>query len=238
MTLLLSIFVLAGITYLMMFLLVSPIKSEIERLESNVSMQKKFIDVLKQNQTESDIPVVSSTEIQKKIPVIPLVEQLLLEIEQAENVSGSEITSMSFSESDFTLAPTNEPIETTEEEETEAAELPITIDPAAITEGLRQVTVTISVQSPGYDELERFLSQIEHQTRITKVDSLSFTGKQEAVSINQEDLDAPLDYTVTVSTFYMPVYPELAEDAPKVNFPTPSEKKNPLFMNTSEQDDE
>ncbi|WP_078545328.1 hypothetical protein [Litchfieldia alkalitelluris] len=243
-----SALVLVGGSYLAIMLLVDPVKAEIGSLESSISTQQKLIDVLKQKQNNNETPVVSSTEIQKKVPVIPLVEQLILDIQQAENVSKSEITSMSFAESDFSLPaeiPASQPVtteptdsssqETTEQ--TESEEEPVVFDPSVV-EGLKQVTVTISIESPGYYELEKFLSLIEDQTRIAKIDSLNFTGKSEVVSVAQEDLDEPLSYTVTLSTFYMSAFPELAIEAPKVNYPTPSDKKNPLFVNTSEEDED
>ncbi|MFC4320953.1 hypothetical protein [Litchfieldia salsa] len=252
-TLIFSMVIIVGATYLTSILLIDPIELEIDRLESNVVMQEKLIDTLKQKQSNADTPVVSSTEIQKKIPVIPLVEQLILDIEQAEAVSNSEIVNLAFSEADFSLpAPvepnqttaTTEQAEATTEEQpqnnettTEVVEEQVEVFDPTIVEGLKQVTVTIAIKSPGYYELEKFLSLIEHQTRIAKVDSLNFTGKSEVVSVAQEDIDEPLTYTVTLSTFYMPAYPELAVEAPKVNYPDPSEKKNPLFVNTSEEDE-
>jgi len=238
---------LIGITALVLFLLVKPIETRIDTLESNIAMQEKFIEVLNQKKSAETTPVVSSTEIQKKVPVIPLVEQLILQIQEAELVSNSSISNMTFSESDFSPVveenqqDTNEENETNEaedtnDEENDADEQENT-DNQPLIEGLKQVTVSLTVQSPGYFELERFLSMIENQTRITKVDSLNFTGKQEITTVTQ-DLEEPLIYAVTISSFYMPAFPELAPDAPKIEVPNPANKKNPLFVNTADKDDE
>jgi len=238
---------LIGLTALIHFLFVKPAETEIDNLKSNISMQEKFIEVLNGKKSEEVPSAVSSTEIQKKLPVIPLVEQLILQIQEAELVSKSKISNMSFSESDFappveenlqqeTPDTENTESETTETEETDVDKQQI-IDPALL-EGLKQVTVSLTVESPGYYELEEFLSKIEHQTRITKVDSLNFTGKQEITSITQADVDEPLTYAVTISTFYMPAYPELAVDAPTIEVPDPGNKKNPLFVNTAEEEEE
>jgi len=109
-----------------------------------------------------------------------------------------------------------------------------TVDPELI-DGLNQITVTLHVQSPNYEELEKFLSAIEHQKRITRVNSLSFTGPPELVSVEQ--VAEQLVYDVTISTFYMPKYTELAEEAPKLTVPSPSNKKNPLAPGLEKKDE-
>ena len=232
---------LIGLSFLLIYLFVKPVEIQNESIQSSIAMQQKFLDILNEKQVENTAPVVSSTELQKKIPVIPLVEQVILDLEKAENVSNSKISNMSFSESDF-YNPVEEEDTSTDEQVDAAPESSPTTDSEetfdpTLLEGLKQVIVTITVESPGYRELENFLSLIEHQTRITKVDSLNFTGKQEVTSIEQ-NIDEPLVYAITLSTFYMSAYPELAENAPEINVPEPDNKKNPLFTNSADEEDE
>ena len=213
-------------------------------------MQQKFLDVLESKQSEESPPVVSSTEIQKKIPVVPLVEQLVLQIMQAESVSNSKISNMSFSESDFAV-PTDQVATTEQQEPTETSEgdeaSPTdSEDPAnaevekpfdqTLLEGLKQVTVTITVESPGYKELEKFLSLIGHSLPGSRKAGVAFSRKTEVTSVEQ-DIDEPLVYAITLSTFYMSAYPELAVDAPEMNVPEPGNKKNPLFVNTKDEEE-
>lgn len=234
--LLLSIAVILGIAYLAYFLFVSPVNQKISQLENSLKTEQRLLELVSQKQA-TDEPIVSSTEVQKKLPVIPLVEQIILDIERAETLSESKVTSMSYSESEFVYTDSENQVEETATENTtdtnqevstnenSSTEEENAIDPELV-DGLSLITVTLSVESPNYKELEKFLSAVEHQTRITKVDALSFTGTSELTSIEQ--VPGPLVYNVTISAFYAPKYQELAEEAPKLTVPPPGNKKNPL----------
>ncbi|MEH7236190.1 hypothetical protein [Bacillus sp. JJ1562] len=238
--LVLAMVFLFGVFYLTYFLLVKPVKLKIAQLENSVKTEQRLLEVISDQRTNEG-PVISSTEIQKRIPVIPLVEQIVLDVGRAETLSESRVINMSYSESEFTIIDEIQPDELQEatnpdnatennqgnndngtDQQTEEEEV---VDPELIN-GLNQITVTLQVQSPSYVELEKFLSALEHQTRITRVNSLSFTGTPELVSVDQ--VAEQLVYDVTISTFYMPKYTELADEAPKLTVPPPSNKKNPL----------
>ncbi|RFB17684.1 hypothetical protein DZB84_07475 [Bacillus sp. HNG] len=238
--LVLAIVFLVGVFYLTYLLLVKPVKLKVSQLENSLKTEQRLLEVIS-DKRPNGIPVISSTEIQKRIPVVPLVEQIVMDVQRAETLSESRVLNMSYSQSEFTLIDETQPegqqeatntdnsTETNQEtidngtdKQIEEAEI---IDPVLI-DGLNQITVTIHVQSPNYEELENFLSALEHQTRITRVNSLSFTGTPELVSVSQ--VAEQLVYDVTISTFYMPKYTELAEEAPKLTVPPPSNKKNPL----------
>ncbi|MFS0861727.1 pilus assembly protein PilO [Fredinandcohnia sp. 179-A 10B2 NHS] len=263
--LVLTLTILVGGFYLWYYVIVKPVEARVEQQERTLVMEQKLLDTVLSKKQTSSAPVVSSTEIQKKIPVIPLVEQLLLELERAETVSKSKIISMSYSENALTLdsqtdaAQQQDPNATTEtstSESTEGTENAATEtnqqtetteattgEPIVISElepelvnGLKQITVSLTVESPSYYELEKFLSVVEHQTRITKVDSLTITGRPELTMIEQEP--TPLVYAVTISTFYMPAFAELAEDAPKIKAPEPSKKRNPLTIGLDKEKEE
>lgn len=240
--LIMAIVFLVGVSYLTYFLLVKPVKLKIAQLENSVKTEERLLELISDKRT-NDTPIISSTEIQKRIPVVPLVEQIVLDLERAETLSESRVISMSYSESEFTLMDETQPVEDQEETNPENIEendqgltengtdeakqtvVAEDVDPELI-DGLNQITVTLQVQSPTYPDLEKFLSVIEHQTRITRVDSLSFSGTPELTSVDQ--IAQPLVYEVTISTFYIPKYTELAEEAPKLTVPPPSNKDNPL----------
>jgi type IV pilus assembly protein PilO len=240
--LVMAIVFLVGVFYLTYFLLVKPVKLKIDQLENSVKTEERLLELISDKRT-NDTPIISSTEIQKRIPVVPLVEQIVLDLERAETLSESRVISMSYSESEFTLLDETQPVEGQEaanpenieendqvstdngsDESQQTVEVE-DVDPQLI-DGLNQITVTLQVQSPTYPDLEKFLSVIEHQTRITRVESLSFSGTPELTSVDQ--IAQPLVYDVTISTFYMPKYTELAEEAPKLTVPPPSNKDNPL----------
>ncbi|MDR4889111.1 hypothetical protein RGU12_16490 [Fredinandcohnia sp. QZ13] len=247
--LVLAIVFIVGVFYLTYLLLVKPVKLNISQLENSLETEQRLLDVIS-NKRPNEVPVISSTEIQKRIPVIPLVEQIVMDVQRAETLSESRVLRMSYSESEFTLIDETQPegqqeaanpdnsTETKQEtndngtdKQTEERE---TIDPELI-DGLNQITVTLHVQSPNFEELEKFLSALEHQTRITSVNSLRFTGTPELVSVDQ--VVEQLVYDVTISTFYMPKYTELAKEAPKLTVPPPSNKKNPLAPGLEKKDE-
>lgn len=250
--LVMAIVFLVGVSYLTYFLLVKPVKLKISQLENSVKTEERLLELISDKRT-NDTPIVSSTEIQKRIPVVPLVEQIVLDLERAETLSESRVISMSYSESEFTLMDETQPVEdqeATNPENIEENEQGLTengidevkqtvevedVDPQLI-DGLNQITVTLQVQSPTYPDLEKFLSVIEHQTRITRVDSLSFSGTPELTSVDQ--IVQPLVYDVTISTFYIPKYTELAEEAPKLTVPPPSNKDNPLATGLEKNSEE
>jgi len=250
--LVMSIVFLAGVFYLTYFLLVKPVKLKISQLEKSVKTEERLLELISNKRT-NETPNISSTEIQKRIPVVPLVEQIVLDLERAETLSESRVISMSYSESEFTLFDETQPVEEREatnlenekndqastedgsNDANETVEEVKDIDPELI-DGLNQITVTLQIQSPTYPDLEKFLSVIEHQTRITRVDSISFSGTPELTSVDQ--MAQPLVYDVTISTFYMPKYPELAEEAPKLTVPPPSNKDNPLATGLEKKSEE
>ncbi|MCH1626567.1 hypothetical protein [Fredinandcohnia quinoae] len=236
-TLLFVIILIIGSISLLYYLKVEPIKTANKQLQNDLKIEEKLFEVVVEKRKTMDKPVISSTEIQKKIPVIPLVEQLILDLERAETVSGSIISDMTFSENDTSIAATSETneensnsdsaTENTNVGSSDKTKQPINNDPT-LANSLKQIVITLNVEAPSYYELEKFISTIEHQTRITKVNTLSFTGRPELFSLNQES--SPLIFNVTISTFYMPELVELEGDTPKIEIPDPSNKKNPLAV--------
>ncbi len=250
--LVMAIVFLVGVFYLTYFLLVKPVKLKIAQLENSVKTEERLLELISDKRT-NDTPIISSTEIQKRIPVVPLVEQIVLYLERAETLSESRVISMSYSESEFTFMDETQPVDDQEAANPENIEVndQVSTDNGSdeseqtvevedvdsqLIDGLNQITVTLQVQSPTYPDLEKFLSVIEHQTRITRVESLSFSGTPELTSVDQ--IAQPLVYDVTISTFYMPKYTELAEEAPKLTVPPPSNKDNPLATGLEKKSEE
>lgn len=194
------------------FYMLYPRYQQIEELNNRVANEKKILaatraEIAKQ---KSGLPE-SVVELQKKIPVKPLTEQLLLDLEKAEVVSDSTISSMAFNEEENETA---EPQEKTKQSS------------SAPPDGLKKVTVQLTVQSPSYYQLERFLQTLENLNRIVSIESLSFTGNSELTSVDTEV--NPLTYSVTVSAFYYPKLAKLQNMLPQIDVPPPSKKRNPL----------
>lgn len=246
------------------YLLIKPKNVEIETLISSKKMQKQQFNKLTSSETSTESrPVVNSVELQRKVPVSPMVEQLVLDLEKAETVSNSSIQNMTFAESEDALLPLGVPAEsdaaetpepakdgavqeaeeaqgTAEEPEADSnadAEAPEASAPLPnAPEGLKRVIITLEVTSSNYYDMETFIETLEQQSRITKVDIVTFEGLPEITALDQEA--EPLNYSLQVSAFYMDALQDLKEETPKVIAPEASDKINPLTPSLDDEDDE
>lgn len=194
------------------FYLLYPRYQQMEELNRTVASEKKMLAATKAEiaKQQSGLPE-SVVELQKRVPVKPLTEQLLLDFKKAEVVSDSIISSMNFQEGENVTANPQEKSEQS---------------PSAPPDGLKKVTAQLTVQSPSYYQLERFLQTLENLDRIVSIESLSFTGNPELTSVDAEV--NPLTYSVTVSAFYYPKLAKLQNMLPQIDVPPPSKKRNPL----------
>ncbi|WP_144547823.1 pilus assembly protein PilO [Bacillus sp. X1(2014)] len=232
-----ALLVVLYIVYAQFFKL-APLKSDLEMKQQSLESEQKLLEIVSQKNAEETQKTSEDTkELQKKLPVKPLQEQLILDLEKAENISDSKISSMSFSKdvdvttTDQTNAENANGQQTTTNQ-TETAQTSATQDPAAQqagttqTTGMKKLTVSLSVESPSYEKLEKFIETLESLKRIIVVESISYSGGQEITSLDQED--QPLTYSLTISAFYMPTLDDLAGELPKIDAPKPAGKDNPL----------
>ncbi|WP_404444105.1 pilus assembly protein PilO [Sutcliffiella horikoshii] len=207
------------------YLSYAPKEARAEQLHQEKNIEEQLIQVLEQQEQTAQANGNTTVELQRKIPVTPFLEQLILELEKAEVLSESTIVSMSFGEGEFVPASTTlEEYETMHDEEEETVQ-----EEVYLPEGLKKVTVNLSVESEVYEDLSTFLTALESLTRITQIESVSFTGLPEVTSTDQE-LE-PLTYSVTVSAFYHPELDDLIEELPPLSVPEPGNRVNPFIDN-------
>ncbi|WP_419956033.1 pilus assembly protein PilO [Neobacillus niacini] len=242
-----KIILLAGILLLGLlivfaqFLKLTPLKSDVSMKQQSLETEQKLLDIVTQKKADDTIKVVEDTrELQKKVPVKPLLEQLILDLEKAETVSKSVISNMSFSkDADVVIATAETPTErsngtsqgtgTTIQTNVDSPQVAATPDQATeppATNGLKKLSVSLSVESPTYEDLEKFIQTLETLERIVVVESISYSGGEEITSHEQEV--APLTYSLTVSAYYLPTLDDLVAELPKIDAPAPANKKNPL----------
>ncbi|MBB3907194.1 pilus assembly protein PilO [Anoxybacillus sp. UARK-01] len=218
---------------LLYFYTLKPLYSRLEELRTTVENEKKLLATMQtqaeQQQTDRTASVV---ELQKKVPVKPLVEQLILDLEKAEVLSDSLISGMSFNEeADVNGQPPADSAQGQENgtqartKEQSAAQKTDSAAPS-LPQGLKKVTAQLTVQSPSYYHLERFLQTLEKLDRIVSVETLSFSGNPELTSIDTQT--EPLTYSLTISAFYHPGLAKLQKQTPPLDVPSPSGKRNPL----------
>jgi type IV pilus assembly protein PilO len=233
-TLLLILLIVIG-----QFVFLSPLKSELETKKQSLESEQKLLDVMNEKKEDDTAKITEDTkELQKKVPVSPLQEQLIFDLERAENVSNSKITSMGFStDADVTMEATQ-----TDGANTEAGQTPETTsgttpenttDTAAnqqatpaTSSGLKKLTVSLSVESPTYEELEKFIGTLENLNRIVVVESINYSGGQEVTSLVA--VPEKISYSLNISAYYLPTLEDLIADLPKIDAPAPANKKNPL----------
>ncbi|RDU35049.1 hypothetical protein DRW41_19915 [Neobacillus piezotolerans] len=229
------------------FLSIQPLKDNLQLKKESLKTEEQLLSIIQGREKETEnYSSVSSTQMQHKIPVNPLVEQMILDMEKAEVVSGSKILSMAFAkDSDIAAqeeAATGETVPQGEtggsaqsgeimnegvnqEGQAEGTQAPPK-SVIQVPDGVKKVTVQLSVESPGYPELEKFVSTLESTKRISMIESISYTGGAEITSLQQKD--EPLKFSITVSAFYMPELKDLAQQLPDIGAPEPAGKRNPL----------
>ncbi|WP_050437070.1 hypothetical protein [Geobacillus thermocatenulatus] len=198
--------------------LVMPRYSALKQMEQTVQSEKKVLAALKQKQalsTEKTAETVAA--LQKKVPVYPLTDQLLLLFQKAEYVADSQLVSVQFSNEGVESSPQNGNGASSGGEGAQAASPPSSI---------QSVTAQLTVQSPSYYQLERFLEVLEQSERIVAIEGLTVTGPPELTSTN-DDVQ-PLTYSVTVRAFYAPKLEKWKQLAPTLDVPPPSGKDNPF----------
>ncbi|QIZ10074.1 pilus assembly protein PilO [Priestia megaterium] len=226
------------------FFKLSPLKSDLANKQQSLESEQKLLEIVSQKKAEDTKKTTEDTrELQKKLPVKPLQEQLILDLEKAENLSKSKINSMGFSKDadvnttadQATAENANGQRATTNQTDTNQAtanqDTAAQQTASAQIAGLKKLTVSLSVESPTYEDLEKFIDTLESLNRIVVVESISYSGGQEITSLDQED--EPLSYSLTISAFYMPSLTDLAAELPKIDAPAPAGKDNPLSQFTA-----
>lgn len=230
------------------FLFIKPVNDQLERKQSELKMANQGLEMIENSLKRStEKTIENSMELQKKVPVKRLLDQLLLNIDKAEIISDTTINEIKLNgsaedeeiafETDETETEQTEPenIETTETE-TENTEA---IDSTKILEeklpnGIKKVSITMNGEALTYFELEKFISSLESLQRIVKVEALKFTGLEEIHSVEQEE--QKVQFELTVAGYYFPNLEDLRDELPPLDTPEIANKKNPLSQFSEEED--
>ncbi len=257
-----AVLILVLYIVLLQFYFLSPLKSDLKVKEQTLQTEQKLVETMQQKQTgNNETANENTTELQKEIPVKPLQDQFILDLQQAEAVSNSQIKSMSFTDGGQAVAAstqTNSATSTPQTQsnnsssQTNSSSAAVQQQNAQTTNGsagqqntqnpstaqtpsqpaVSKLTVQLSIESPHYEDLEKFINTLESLKRITVVEAINYTGNSEITSLDQENKS--LTYTLTVSAYYLPGLTDLEKQLPKVDYPAPANKENPLsqFANT------
>ncbi|WP_180954689.1 LysM peptidoglycan-binding domain-containing protein [Bacillus sp. V5-8f] len=223
---------------------IKPLNENIETLQTSIVNEEELINQSSSaTDSGSEDIVKKSAELQKRLPVSSLVDQFLLHLESAEAASGSLIRSISFSENDGSKSGTEG--ETGDNPASKSSSMENTrtlsdstktgaiydnteaITDAKLPPGIKKVTATMVVEASDYFQLEAFIKAVEELPRITKVESIAFSGNRELRQVSEPPDN--LLYNMTVSTFYYPRLDDLKKQLPKYDVPEPSKKLNPFY---------
>lgn len=149
---------------------------------------------------------VSTSELQQRVSVEPLSELIVLQLEQAELLSRSQVQTIDIAESPLEL-----------------------LTPVEGIENVQKVQTTVSFETDDYAGITRFIKEIEAMKRILIIDSITFASNGEVTMAEEED--ELLEVTLSFSAFYRPDLIALADTLPKVDAPPPANKIDPLPKN-------
>jgi type IV pilus assembly protein PilO len=253
---------------LLQFYFLSPLKSDLQSKQQMLVSEQKVLESMQKKSGNNETADANTTELQKEVPVKPLQDQFILDLQQAEAVSNSLIKSMSFTEGGQATADSTQPAATSTTTQSQssgttsqsntssssstssqqqtaqtaqttssttsgtASQQNTNTAQTTSTPAVSKLTVQLSIQSQRYQDLEKFINTLEGLKRITVVEAINYTGNKEITSLTQDN--KPLDYTLTISAYYLPGLTDLDKQLPKVDFPAPANKDNPLsqFANT------
>jgi type IV pilus assembly protein PilO len=203
-------------------------KDNLQFVQGQLQQEKTLLAVIQQRLLEEQDTIHANTiELQKRLPSQPIVDQLLVNLENAEKASRGQILSLSFNEASLEDMNLPEVEEAEVEAEAEAVEQ-VEVVQIQLPEGMNRLLVNVNFRASNYESLVNFLSQIETLDRISKIDQISFSKNQESADSENNTNPNELDVNITLSTFYVEGLDGLIEDLPKINYPPPSNKKNPL----------
>jgi type IV pilus assembly protein PilO len=205
---------------------IQPLQTTIHQKEMELVSQQQLLEVIESRDIESSGELLeSSVKLQRHIPVEPMLEQFILDLEMAETVSNSHILSISFADEGEggEVPPTEQPAQNTDTTQT-----PETSQMLSKPEGIKAITIGLSIESDSYYDLEKFIDTLEKLDRIVEVKSLSFSGPPEVSSLGENTNQTKTSFQLSIAIYYFPKLQDLVEDLPEIQTESPGNKSNPL----------
>lgn len=203
----LAVFFLLALGLYAYFLVYAPAKDAREQARQSLRSER---DVLMALQTQmKELPEgepVSTLELQKKVSIEPLSELMVLQIEEAELLSGTRVEAIALTEADVAL--------------------PVPVEGL---ENLKEVETTVTFTAEDYNEITDFISEIETMERILVIESINFGANPEIREVVEET--ERLQVTLSFAAYYRPDLIALGDTLPKIDAPAPANKQDPLPAN-------
>lgn len=189
------------------FNIYSPAKEANERAAQTLANERDILFALqRQEAQQSPAESSSSRQLQEKVPVKPLEDLILLQVQKAEVKSDTYVHEVNFS-----------------------LEEPMIENPPEHVANVQAVIAEVHLETDVYSKIDRFIEEIESMERIFIVDGIEFTAPEEIRTVEQETNN--IGMTVTFHAFYRPDLENLVDEAPKVDASVPSGKHDPTPFN-------
>lgn len=203
----LAVLLLAGSAAFSYFSLYVPSRDARIQSEQLLTSEKEVLMALRaQQEAAPPSEKISTRDLQHKVSVEPLTDLILLQVEQAELISETLVTSVNFTEAPVTL-----------------------LQPIEGLENVQEVAAAVEFNAVDYNSIITFIEEIEKMERIMVVGAIDFASNPELIRADQ--LSEPLTVSVSFSAFYRPDLLALADTKLKVDSPAPANKVNPLPQN-------
>lgn len=201
-------FALVGLFYM---LTVKPLKSDVLLKENNIIQLEMDIKQLESRLNNSELTIQENTsQLEKKLPLSYNIDQLLLDLQEVELVSGSQIQSISFSDYNGVVNQEQTEISNNENEGADNTEISESENTTVINEtpieglpeNVKAITYNLTVESPDFNHFLQFLKEIEKLERINRVDVLSFSKPGERELLFEEKSTQTILTNIQLTTFY------------------------------------
>ncbi len=195
------------------FQLYTPAREANAQAVSDLAAQREVIFELQRQVAAKPVEQSSSSmPLQRKVPVLPLEDSILLQLEKAEVKSNTLIRNVAFNQDELEGAPP----ELTEEGE------PITDDPAR---SLTELTIDVELTATSYEAMDRFIREVEAMERIFVIQAIELETPEEVREAGVEK--ELIELTLSFQAFYRPDLVELQPEVPKLDAPMPAGKEDP-----------
>ena len=203
----LSVIFLFSLVLYSYFKIYAPAKEMNERALQSLSNERDVLFALQRQQAQQ-IPnqTTSSRTLQQQLPVIPLEDLVLLQVQEAEVKSDTYVQSVNFSIEDVILETPPEDVM-----------------------NVQAIVTEVHLAANTYAQIDRFIEELELMDRIFVVDQIEFTAPAE-IRIADEEIGMQ-DLTVIFHAFYRNDLPGLVDDAPKIAAPPSADKTDPTPFN-------
>ncbi|KGX88077.1 LysM peptidoglycan-binding domain-containing protein [Pontibacillus marinus] len=217
---LLTLVIVAGIGVFLIAqdIFLSPANQELDRLETSLENEEKILQTLRtKEENRTTISFQSSREMQRKLPVLPVQDQVLISLDKAESLSNSFIQSIMMEQKESVNSELTEDEDLSNEVTEEQPGQPD--GKTTKVSGVRALTFNLEVISPEFPDLLSFLQELNRLSRLVSIDAITFEDQDEGER---------LTHLVTFSAYYYPALENLQDELPQYHYEPPSNKDNPL----------